>query len=84
MTLDMEPIESVLNYAIKSWDFGNGEREIFEQARDEIIRLRALVEELVAALEWVAGHAYAGGKSFRDTPIVLAALAKAKQEMTTP
>lgn len=40
-------------------------------------RLIAAAPDLLSALLWVSEHAYAGGKSFADLPIVRAAIAKA-------
>lgn len=50
----------------------------YDALSTELAEAKAEIEGMREALKWVAGHAYAGGKSFGDTPIVRAALIPAK------
>lgn len=55
--------------------------DVSEESEPEMLanaRLIVAAPDLLAALLWVADHPYAGGKSFRDAPIVKAALNKVR------
>jgi hypothetical protein len=73
---DLKALATRLTQELDRLKEGGEWRERLAEQCGKTLAAEALVRELRAALEWVAPHAYAGGKTFGQIEPVKSALAK--------